>query len=307
MSLIRRPFAGIIVNLSISESDDSAYRGFSPAQVNHFTLQVVSAFFGQGASLIFGHDWREDGVMEAVYGFAQQVQLPAPLIPEQSKPSVRPLLWNLIPWPDEPRLLPRDLERLAFTLHIERAGLPEELIKYEEEALYKGRESALYKYLRARGLTHLRHRVTGVSQARLCVGGRKLGSEGRYPGVIEEALLSLEDRKPLYLAGVFGGATRQLIQALMGEPMPNDFCLPTKAHPHYLNPPIREEMSETKTDRIVAPEAVWESFRDQGINGLAKNNGLSKEENLRLFQTAVLDEVIQTVLIGLSRVGLAQG
>ena len=297
----------MILNLSISESDDSAYRGFSLAQVNRVTLQVASALFGQGASLIFGHDWREDGVMEAVHGFAQQVHLPAPRTPEQWKPGVRPLLWNLIPWPDEPRLLPKDLERLASTLRIERAGLPEELIKYEEEALYKGRESAPHKYLRARGLTHLRHRLTGVSQARLCVGGRKLRSEGRYPGVIEEALLSLEDHKPLYLAGVLGGATRQLIQALMGGPMPNDFCLPTKAHPHYLNPPIHEEMSETKTDRIVAPEAVWKSFRDHGINGLAKNNGLSKEENLRLFQTVVLDEVIQIVLIGLRRVRLAQG
>jgi hypothetical protein len=216
------------------------------------------------------------------------------------------LLWNLLPWPDKPRLSQRDLERLAATLRIEPAGLPKELIEYGDAALRKGHESALYQYLRARGLTHLRHRLTKISQARLCIGGRKSGSEGRYPGVIEEALLSLEHRKPLYLAGVLGGAAHQLIQALMNKPMPDDFCEPTKVHRYYLDPPIPEQVSKTKTDRIVKREDVWETFRYHGIDGLAKNNRLSREENLRLFQTTVLDEVIETVLIGLSRVQLAQ-
>lgn len=301
-----RPLAGMIVNLSMSESNDSAGRGFPPAQVNRVTLQVVSALFGQGASLIFGHDWREDGVMEAVHGFAQQVQLPALLTPEQSKPSVQPLLWNLLPWPDKPRLSQKDLECLASTLRVEPAGLPEELIEYGDAALCEGHESALYQYLRARGLTHLRHLLTKISQARLCIGGRKSGSEGRYPGVIEEALLSLEDRKPLYLAGVLGGAAHQLIQALMNKPMPDDFCEPTELHRHYLNPPIPKEVCKTKTDGIVKREDVWKAFRDYGFDGFAKNNRLSWQENLRLFQTTVLDEVIQTVLIGLGRVQLAQ-
>jgi hypothetical protein len=305
VSLIHRPLAGMIVNLSISESDDSVDRGFPLTQVNRVTLQVVSALFGQGASLIFGHDWREDGVMEAVHGFAQQVQIPVALSPKQSKEIVQPLLWNLVPWPDTPWLLQSDLECLVSTLRVESAGLPEELTKYEKEARDK-RETPLYQYLRARGLTHLRHRLTEISRARLCLGGRKSGSEGRYPGIIEEALFSLEKRKPLYLVGVLGGATYQLVQALRGESMPDDFCLPTKAHPYYTDPPIPGQISKTKTDGIVAPKVLWEEFRNYGIDGLAKNNRLTNEENLRLFETTVLDEIIQTVLIGFSRVKLAQ-
>jgi len=300
---MRRPLAGMIVNLSISESNDSADRGFPPEQVNRVTLQVVSALFGQGASLIFGHDWREDGVMEAVHEFAQQVQPPVPLTTEQSQSSSQPLLCNLVPWPDTPRLSQDDLECLASTLRVESAGLPEELTKYEKEARDK-RETPLYQYLRARGLTHLRHRLTRISHARLCIGGRKSGSEGRYPGVIEEAFLSLGARKPLYLAGILGGAAHQLIQALTGKPMPDDFCSQTEVLRHYSKPLIHEQISAA--DGIVEREAVWEKFRYHGVEGLAKNNGLSNEENIWLFQTTVLDEVIQTVLIGLSRVGLAQ-
>ena len=302
MNRIIRPLAGMIVNLSISESNDSAGRGFPPAQVTRVTLQVVSALFGQGASLVFGHDWREDGVMEAVHGFAQQVQPPVPLTTEQSQSSRQPLLWNLVPWPDPLRLSQDDLKCLASTLRVESAGLPEELTKYEKEARDKGPETPLYQYLRARGLTHLRHRLTEISRARLCIGGRKSGSEGRYPGVIEEALLSLESRKPLYLAGILGGATHQLIQALRGESMPDGFCSPAKVHPYYSDPPIPGQISETKTNAIVAPKVLWEEFRNHGIDGLAKDNRLTNEENLRLFETTALDEVIQTVLIGLGRV-----
>lgn len=298
MSVIRRPLAGMIVNLSISESLDSADRGFPPAQVNRVMLQVVSALFGQGASLIFGHDWREDGVMEAVHRFAQQAQPPA----SRLQPSGRPLLWNLLPWPDKPRLPQQALECLATTLRVDSAGLPENLIQHEKRALSEGQDSALYQYLRARGLTHLRRRLTEISQARLCIGGRNKGAKGRYPGVIEEALLSLEYRKPLYLIGALGGVTHQLIQAIRNKPMPIDFCTETEIHCHYSNPPIGVTESETKRDGLAAREAIWEEFSAYGINRLAENNGLNEEENLLLFQTTTLDEAIQTVLIGLSRV-----
>jgi hypothetical protein len=35
------------------------------------------ALFGEGATIVFGHDWLEDGVMEAIYGYARLVQPPA--------------------------------------------------------------------------------------------------------------------------------------------------------------------------------------------------------------------------------------
>ena len=76
-----RPLANYSVNLSISESDDSVKRGFPEWQVNRVTLQVTTSLFGQGASLVFGHDWREDGVMQAIHAFAMQIQPPVPLPP----------------------------------------------------------------------------------------------------------------------------------------------------------------------------------------------------------------------------------
>ena len=301
MSTVRRPLAGCVVNCSISESEDSVSRGFPTWQVNRITLQIVAALFGQGAGTVFGHDWREDGVMEAVHGFAQQVQPPVPLPMEQADASNQPLLYNILPWPDRPHLSPEDLERLASTLRVESAGLPLALVPYEDEALRKGVASPLYRYVRARGLTHLRHKLNDRANVRICLGGRTSGFAGRYPGVIEEALIALTDRLPLYLAGFLGGAALQVVEAIQTSQLPATFCPLSETAGLYSTPPIREDDPGTLNDRQVDRRDVWQTFYRAGIEALAERNGLSVDENRELFSTPVIDRMIQLVLTGLSR------
>jgi hypothetical protein len=301
MNPIARPLVGCVVGLSISESDQSAERGFPVWQVNRATLQVVAALFGQGVGVIFGHDWREDGVMEAVHGFARQMQPLVPLSPEEVAASGQPLLRNLLPWPDKPSLSSDDLERLASTLRVERAGLPVELGGYEGEALSRSPDDPLYRYLRARGLTHLRRRLNDEAGARLCIGGRTSGSAGRFPGVIEEALLAIQSRKPLYLAGFLGGATQQVINAIEGGDMPGEFCRPGPVHELYARPPAVETDQVTMPDRLADRTALWSIFKQAGVGRLVDTNRLRREENEELFHTPVLDRAIQLVLMGISR------
>jgi hypothetical protein len=270
--------------------------------VNRVTLQLVAALFGQGASVVFGHDWREDGVMEAVYGFARQVQPPAPLASGDATSETQPLLRNLLPWPDSPRLPERDLERLSSTLRVESAGLPEELMASDGEARRVKPANTLYRYVRARGLTFLRHRLNDACHVRLCLGGRRSGAAGRYPGVIEEALLAVQGNKPLYLAGFLGGATEQVVEAIEGKQMQDAFCSPTSLLGVYENPPVEEASESTRDDRIIDRNAVWREFVEAGPRGLAAANGLTIEENIELFHTPVIDQVVELVLIGLSRV-----
>jgi SLOG cluster2 len=300
MNPISRSLAGCVVSLSISESEESAERGFPVWQVNRVTLQVVAALFGQGVGVIFGHDWREDGVMEAVHSFARQMQPPVPLSPQDAAAVGQPLLRNLLPWPDTPRLPSDDLERLASTLRVEAAGLPAELERYEGETLSKSPNDPLYRYLRARALTHLRHRLNAQCDARICIGGRTSGSAGRCPGVIEEALLALQSRKPLYLAGLLGGASRQVINAIEGRDMPRDFC-PGSIRDLYADPPVRETDRATEQDRMTDRAVIWALCGEGSVTKLAEVNGLTPEENQELFHTPVLDRVIQLTLAGLAR------
>jgi SLOG cluster2 len=305
MSPIQRPLAGFVVNVSVSESDDSQERGFPAWQVNRVTLQLVAALFGQGASLVFGHDWREDGVMEAVHGFARQVQAPIPIDPAEADRKIQPLLQNLLPWPDNPFLTEKDLERLASTLRVGSAGLPPELADFVEQVNLIERDSDAYFYVRARALTYLRHRLNDVSNARLCIGGRRTRAQGRYPGIIEEALFAVRDNKPLYLSGLLGGAAEQVIAALDHGEMPPDFCPPSNVNRLYTEPPVRETADDTQYDRLLDREAIWKELGEAGYEGLSRNNGLSVDENHELHRTRVLDQVIELMLVGISRVRAA--
>ena len=297
MTPTQRPLAGCVINLSISESDDSTGLGFPSWQVNRVTLQLVAAFFGQGASVVFGHDWREDGVMEAVYGFARQIQPPS-----EGDGAAQPLLRNLLPWPDNPHLPERDLERLSSTLRVESAGLPAELRFSDDEARRAKPASPLHRFVRARGLTFLRHRLDEASHVRLCLGGRRSSAAGRYPGVIEEAMLAVKGNKPLYLAGFLGGATGQVGEAIQGKQIPADFCSPTSLLGLYEHPPVTEFDAATRDDRVIDRNAVWKVFAEAGPRKLAETNGLTIDENLELLHTPVIDQVVELVLIGLSRI-----
>jgi hypothetical protein len=190
---------------------------------------------------------------------------------------------------------------LSSTLIVESAGLPRELLPAEREAKGAGPESALYRYVRARGLTFLRHRLDDAAEARLCVGGRRSGFTGRYPGVIEEALLALRGGKPLYLAGLLGGATRDVVDAVEGKEMTDDFCRSTQVVHLYDHPPVREVDRATEDDRTVDRVAVWDAFKKVGLGPIASRNKLTLKENEELFHTPVLDRVIQLLLTGLSR------
>lgn len=300
-----RPLSGMVVNLSISESDDTLKHGYPAWQVNRVSLQFVAALFGQGVAVIFGHDWREDGVMEAVHGFALQMQPPVPLSAEAAQAEGQPLMRNLLPWPDVPRLSHDEQEQLSVTLTVESSGLPEELQQFAGEARSRGPGTSLYSYLRARGLTFLRHRLTDLCHARLCVGGPRSGSQGRYPGLVEEALIAMQQNKPLYLAGLLGGASEQLVAAVEGEPMPENFCAPAPIGQVYRQPPVEEKAFDTRADRTIDRDAVWREFSEAGNAGIARNNGLSVEENAELLHTPVVERAIELVLTGLSRIRAA--
>lgn len=305
MTAANRPLAGLVVNLSVSQSDDTLRHGYPAWQVNRVTLQFVAALFGQGASVLFGHDWREDGVMEAVHGFALQMQPPVPLTPEAAQAEAQPLMRNLLPWPDAPRLTQEELEQLSATLKVESAGLPEELRPFDTEVRAAGPNDPRYAYIRARGLTYLRQRLNDLCHARLCIGGPRSGSQGRYPGLVEEALLAFRQNKPLYLASLLGGASEQIVAAVEGRAMPEEFCPPARIEQLYQNPPVIENNPGTRDDRTIDRGAIWREFVVAGRERIAHNNGLSIEENNELLRTPVVERAIELVLTGLSRIRVA--
>jgi hypothetical protein len=142
MSVPTRPLTGCAVGLSISEGQETAALGFTAAEVNRTTLRIVAALVGQGAAIVFGHDWRDDGVMDSVHSFVERFEVPF------TARTRRAPLTNLVVWPDKPRLAGPERRRLQRTLAVEEAGLPPALSEYRND-----RDPTRYAYLRSRALT----------------------------------------------------------------------------------------------------------------------------------------------------------
>jgi hypothetical protein len=138
--------------------------------------------------------------------------------------------------------------------------------------------------------------------ARLLIGGQVgsfgVGGLGRYPGLAEEALLALRSRKPVFLVGAFGGCTAALIEGLLGR-KPAAF----KETARLATAEIRA-VRDLYHDRLApgAERVDYASFTAElehiGIAGL--KNGLTPQENERLFVTTQLPEMVALVLRGLS-------
>src|SRR5262245_13798955 len=166
-----RPLAGWVVGVSVANSEDLASHGYSPDDVNRATVRLAEALLSSGARLIFGHDWRPDGVMEAICRIAVTFQPPV-------RSMSLPLIQNLLPWPAQPTLEPNlraDLEKRGLLL-VQPLELPNCDWNSPDDPL-----------ARAIALTSLRRELAKRSHARVCLGGKSQSSEGFFAGIAEEA------------------------------------------------------------------------------------------------------------------------
>lgn len=304
MTFADNPLTGLRVGISISESDDLAARGFTPSGMNRLTVRFNDALLGEGATLAFGHDWREAGIMDAICSAA----LSSFGVPQPDAP--RPLILNLIPWPDKTRVEEEILVRLHGILGIREAGLPKDLRELEPRA---NEDPELKLYLRSRGLTHLRRQLTGHGRgrARVCIGGKERRFQGRYPGILEEALLALRERQPVYLVGLLGGAAERIGRALLaGEERPPFFGEGLFQATDGRRPLVeiyekwdRSRSGDPLDDANLDLDGAWRELQGFGVENLSETNGLYPQENRRLLESPHEEEAISLVLRGLRRLG----
>ena len=139
--------------------------------------------------------------------------------------------------------------------------------------------------VRQQSLTGLRRFMARHTHARVLIGGRREEFRGRMPGILEEALLSIESDQPIYLAGGFGGITVDVIKIL---DLDNGAWLPL------------EEDASPPDDRVTAGLAqLSELIEDTDPRQLS--NGLTAEENRRLAATHRPSEIAALVSLGLGR------
>lgn len=324
-----RKIANTLIAISTSyQRENLLARGLGFEHLLELLLRVVRPLVRQGASLAYGGHW-DEGDENFTYHLLRLIsaeQEDNSLGGPDTNLNIGGLI-NHSAWPDYLKITPTIEARWINSCRIirvtqEMAGLAETVPDVDA---YNGSDRAVFNF--AVTLSAMRAFVmqgmaipvvesvtdsVPPAAARVLLGGKLQGYRGFLPGVFEEALLTLERRRPLYVLGGFGGAAETLARALLdtGGP-PQEFT----AEWHEQKNPEVKRLKKLAGD-IGLPAGVRST--GEALKALfeliqaaradlpkALNTGLSLEETREMLTTWDVGRAVQLVRKGLeSRVGL---
>lgn len=278
------------VAISISESPDSSSLGIGKAMFEDLSVELARHLLVSGAHLVYGGDLRPDGFTELFKDLAYQYG-----IYEKDK-TLKNYFTNYLAWPIYIGMTPAtQAEYKSCRVHCQKAAIPD-TIPVALRDLMVPPTTVENMYYWAESLRAMRQEMESHIDARIILGGRITGFKGYMPGLYEEATYAAKANHPLFLLGGFGGASARLIQLIKGETSSEELFAECCSNHHsyqdfvsYLDKE-KEEMNFKALD-------VFSNNMD------VLKNGLSKEDNERLFVTTNVTEIIALVLKGLHTLG----
>ena len=294
-----------LVALSISPPEDIAKVGLRHPHLDAVLLELSRYLLISGIRLAYGGHLRADG-----YTVRLADLLYDPIIEKlrgitpggQSHP---PQLVVHIAWPMTASV--HDEAKLGSLVEVRQCERPSDVNEQIDPMLLPSPTNEVpvdtpeRRFAWARGLTEMRRHQVVETDARVLIGGR-IGSptdpyKGRMPGVLEEALFSIKEKKPLYLVGSFGGCASIIIDALEGRQRTE------LRWEHQQSIPGTDELKQSYA-KYSQPwdgyDEIFSLFKETGLENL--NNGLDIDENRELARSRFPKRIVELVLTGLHRV-----
>lgn len=140
-------------------------------------------------------------------------------------------------------------------------------------------------------LTEMRMKLINEIDAVIIMGGKVTDYKGKYPGILEEFLIASDMKKPIYLLGGFGGASKEIIRIIKG----NDSKLFDEKEQFKKNNRFYMDMYKKNVD--LKYSEICKRIKDNAYTQL--NNGLTEDENDILFSSEDAQEIIGLIIKGL--------
>ncbi len=272
----RNTLQGIRVGISVSNSDDLDRLGLSQAHAELAVGELARAVLVAGGSLVYGGRIRPSGFTQILmhevhrYGNGQEAIRLCLATPEHRKLS-RVELNNF----------DRELGTKGRVVCLDVTGCE---ISGIQRSRAQGR-SPLVDDESTRAYSAMRSYMGAVTDARVLVGGKLTGFKGSAPGIIEEAIVTIERRQPLYVSAGFGGAAALVARCLGIDDL-------SWAPPDFPTHPQDERIERALEDlNTVAVSTAWS----------AGSLGLSKRALHQLAASHRASEIASLVVVGLSR------
>lgn len=280
------------VGISISNSPDLDSLGFTNLHIQDAMVEVARYLLVNNCSLIYGGDLRTGGFTYIFSELAKQYSTP------QNYDSFRVI--NYFAWPIHLKLSRSDdSEFKANNIQLIKLTPPPDITVDPSKFILP--DEFPNKIIWAKSLSYMRKEIIKNTQARILIGGQVANYMGIMPGLLEEFITSMRAKQPIFLCGAFGGVTKAIIETLLKrEPE----TLTEKYQ--FQNLSYKELFSywnKAEDDKIDYTE-ISQEIKRFGVASLSKSNGLSENENLRLFETPHIPEMNFLILKGLKNVGL---
>lgn len=273
------------VAISISESPDSSSLGIGKAMFEDLSVELARHLLVSGAHLVYGGDLRPGGFTELFKDLAYQYG-----IYEKDK-TLKNYFTNYLAWPIYIGMTPAtQAEYKSCRVHCQKAAIPDTIpTDLHGQMVPPNTVEKLYYW--AESLKAMRQEMESNIDARIILGGRVAGFKGYMPGLYEEAINAANSKHPIYLLGGFGGAAYRLIKLIKGETTSEEMfgeCCSYSSYQEFVSflDKEKEQMNFNALD-------VFSNNMD------ILKNGLTKEDNERLFVTTNVTEIIALVLKGL--------
>lgn len=259
--------AGLTVGISVSESEDLELFGLTETHVRMALAEIARGVLVAHGRLVYGGHLEEDGYTAFLTKEIQRFG-------RRDRPFT-----GYVPFAVHRKMTVDEIE-----VHVDELSLLGRYIFLDPDGngidprSNRSRDvETVDEETERRSLTAARQAIAEVVDGQTVVGGKRSNFRGRMPGVIEETLLAIQNRKPVFIAGGFGGAAGDMAVALDLDP---ENWLQLEGTNPYL-----DEL------RATVEQAGW----------AITDNGLTNDENRRLAITYRASEVASLVVTGLSR------
>lgn len=276
------------IAISVSVNEDLENLGFSEQHLNDMSIEIARYIIANGGTAIYGGDLRLNGFTNYFSELANQYK-------KSNDPSIRFINYFALP---NSKYIDKNV-RIDFKskqLGIEVVDVQKGII-FDTNKKYYPTESIEDRYIYSECFKAMREKMALDSNARIVVGGKKIGYLGFIPGIVEEALYSIINSKPLYIVGGFGGISQSLARVFEGhdpKELTNEFQYST-AFLQDFKAYIENKFDFTHYNRIVR------FFKDYTVEKLSTINKLSIEENKILFNSKNIHEVTYLIMKGLKK------
>jgi len=281
---------GKTIGISISVSDNLSELGYGEVHQKDAMIEIARYIVALGGKLAYGGDLRPQGFTELFFELLAYYKADKKLQPNER-------LFSYLAYPISTTLKDEQQAALIQNVSFKKVTPPSDLKIVEANELFeKSTPENLYQWSRC--LTKMREEMESICDARILIGGAIRKFKGKCPGILEELLIAIKHNHPVYLVGAFGGITKEVIEVLKGNQSDSFF------EEFYFGNIDYKSMVAIYNEKHPYNSINYKKFlstlQSVGLMGIAEQNGLSEEENLRLTITPHISEMVYLILKGLT-------